>query len=76
MKTIDIQKKTDKELQDFLLQLHRKLFNMRFQKASGELTNFSEFRKTRRTIARIKTHLNTVKASSIAAMQVKERSNA
>jgi large subunit ribosomal protein L29 len=35
--------------------LKRKLFNLRFQRASGELDNTAELKKTRRDIARVMT---------------------
>ena len=38
-------------------ELKRKLFNLRFQRASGELDNTAEFGKTRRDIARVMTVL-------------------
>lgn len=36
-------------------ELKRKLFNLRFQRAKGELDNTAEFGKTRRDIARVMT---------------------
>jgi len=36
-------------------ELKRKLFNLRFQRAKGELDNTAEFRKTKRDIARVMT---------------------
>jgi large subunit ribosomal protein L29 len=36
-------------------ELKRKLFNLRFQRASGELDNTAEIKKTRRDIARVMT---------------------
>jgi large subunit ribosomal protein L29 len=41
--------------------LKKELFNLRFQKASGELTNTSRFREARKEIARILTQLRTLK---------------
>lgn len=37
--------------------LKKELFNLRFQKTLGELTNMSRFAKVRKDIARIKTEL-------------------
>jgi len=76
MKYLEIKSKTEKELQDLLKQLGKKLFNLRFQQSSGELTNASEFRKTRKTIARIKTHLNSIVADSSSIEKIKESNNA
>lgn len=37
--------------------LKKELFNLRFQKTLGELTNMSKFAKVRKDVARIKTEL-------------------
>ena len=37
--------------------LKKELFNLRFQKTLGELTNMSRFAKVRKDVARIKTEL-------------------
>lgn len=47
----------DKKLKDSLLLLKKELFNLRFQKTLGELTNTSRFLKVKKSIARIKTEL-------------------
>ncbi len=51
----DVRAKTEDELQDTLLQLKKEQFNLRFQKASGQLENTTRVRQVRRDIARIKT---------------------
>ena len=38
--------------------LKKELFNLRFQKTLGELTNTSRFAKVRKNIARVNTELN------------------
>jgi large subunit ribosomal protein L29 len=55
MKAEDVRAKTPDQLQDDLLQLKKEQFNMRFQRASGQLENTSRVRAVRRDIARIKT---------------------
>ena len=57
MKAIDLRNKTPDELQDSLLDLRKEQFNLRFQKASGQLENTARVRQVRRDIARIKTIL-------------------
>lgn len=37
--------------------LKKELFNLRFQKTLGELTNISRFAKVRKDVARVKTEL-------------------
>jgi large subunit ribosomal protein L29 len=57
MKAEDVRAKTIDELKDQLLQLKKEQFNLRFQKASGQLENTGRVREVRRDIARIKTIL-------------------
>ncbi len=57
MKTADLRAKTPDELTDSLLDLRKEQFNLRFQKASGQLENTARVRQVRRDIARIKTVL-------------------
>ncbi|MBL4618831.1 MAG: 50S ribosomal protein L29 [Marinicaulis sp.] len=48
---------TRDELKDKLLLLKKEQFNLRFQKASGQLEKTTRIREVRRDIARIKTVL-------------------
>ncbi|MFC2953030.1 50S ribosomal protein L29 [Marinicaulis aureus] len=48
---------TADELKDRLLQLKREQFNLRFQKASGQLEKTTRIGEVRKDIARIKTIL-------------------
>jgi len=57
MKAGDVRAKTDDELKGELDQLSKEVFNLRFQKASGQLENTARVRQVRRDIARIKTVL-------------------
>jgi len=57
MKAKDVKAKTTDELNTELAQLGKEVFNLRFQKASGQLENTARVREVRRTIARIKTVL-------------------
>jgi len=58
MKAADIRQKSDDELGDMLIDLRKEAFNLRFQKASGQLENTARMRAVRRDIARIKTTLH------------------
>jgi large subunit ribosomal protein L29 len=51
----DLRAKTPDELADLLVALRREQFNLRFQRATGQLENTSRIREARRDIARIKT---------------------
>ena len=57
MKADDVRAKTQDELKVELDKLAKERFNLRFQKASGQLENTSRVRQVRRDIARIKTIL-------------------
>jgi len=57
MNAKDVKAKTTDELNAELAQLTKEVFNLRFQKASGQLENTARVRDARRTIARIKTVL-------------------
>ena len=55
MKAADVRTMTPDQLGDELLKLKKEQFNLRFQRASGQLENTSRVREVRRDIARIKT---------------------
>ena len=57
MKTMDARAKTDDELTGELDVLGKEIFNLRFQRANGQLENTARVRQVRRDIARIKTLL-------------------
>jgi large subunit ribosomal protein L29 len=57
MKAEDLRVKTPDQLKTDLSQLQKEQFNLRFQRASGQLENTSRVRAVRRDIARIKTIL-------------------
>ncbi len=58
MKAGDVRAKTDDELKTELSQLAKEVFNLRFQKASGQMENTARMRQARRDVARIKTILS------------------
>ena len=64
MKAADVRAKTPDELKESLLQLKKEQFNLRFQKASGQLENTARVRQVRRDIARIKTVLRQTQQAS------------
>ena len=64
MKAVDLRTKSLDELQDNLLALRKEIFNLRFQRASGQLESTARVRQARRDIARIKTVLNAKKQTA------------
>jgi large subunit ribosomal protein L29 len=57
MKIADIRGKTVDQLKDDLTNLRKEQFNLRFQRASGQLENVARIRVVRRDIAKIMTAL-------------------
>ena len=51
----DLRAMSDDQLNDEVLKLKKEQFNMRFQRATGQLENTSQVRVVRRDIARAKT---------------------
>ena len=55
MKPADLRAMSVDQLDDELMKLKKERFNLRFQRATGQLENTSRVRAVRRDIARIKT---------------------
>ncbi|MBB4001410.1 MAG: 50S ribosomal protein L29 [Aurantimonas endophytica] len=66
MKASDVKTLTQDELTDELAKLKKEQFNLRFQRATGQLENTARVRQVRRDIARIKT-INRSKAAEAKA---------
>jgi large subunit ribosomal protein L29 len=66
MKIEDIRHKTPDQLRDDLTRLKKEQFNLRFQKATGQLEKTSRVREVRRDIARIETILSEKSKASAA----------
>ncbi len=57
-KATDLRAQKNEELEGRLGELKKEQFNLRFQKASGQLTNTAQFGRVRQEIAQIKTILH------------------
>ncbi|MBN9580492.1 MAG: 50S ribosomal protein L29 [Afipia sp.] len=55
LKIEDIRAMSADQMDDAVLNLKKERFNLRFQRATGQLENTSRLRQARRDIARIKT---------------------
>ncbi|MBS0191471.1 MAG: 50S ribosomal protein L29 [Phycisphaerales bacterium] len=55
--TLDVKKFQDQQLKDELASLQKKLFDLRSQTVTEKVKDTSQFKKTRRNIARINTEL-------------------
>jgi large subunit ribosomal protein L29 len=64
MKSDDLRHKSDDQLKDELIGLRKEAFNLRFQRATGQLENTARVGQVRRDIARIKTILTEKRKAS------------
>jgi large subunit ribosomal protein L29 len=71
MKINDLRKKSESELAEELLGLRKEQFNLRMQRATGQLSRPDQFDKVRKSIARIKTLLSEQSRQKTAAGQKK-----
>ena len=71
MKAEDVRALSPDQLKDELLKLKKEQFNLRFQKATGQLENTTRVRVVRRDIARLKTIAHTKAAASGRAAKTK-----
>ncbi|MBV8850793.1 MAG: 50S ribosomal protein L29 [Methylobacteriaceae bacterium] len=60
----DLRVLSDDQLNDEVLRLKKEQFNLRFQRATGQLENTSRVREVRRDIARAKTIASQKRASA------------
>lgn len=57
MKAAELRGKTRDQLKEQLIALRKEAFNLRFQRASGQIENTARVRQVRREIAQVKTVL-------------------
>jgi large subunit ribosomal protein L29 len=62
MKIGDIRARSPDQMDDAVVNLKKERFNLRFQRATGQLENTSRLREARRDIARVKTVAAQVRA--------------
>ena len=75
MKTADARAMTVDQLDDEVLKLKKEQFNLRFQRATGQLENTSRVRVIRRDIARIKTIARQKRVGEVAPQRAAESKN-
>jgi large subunit ribosomal protein L29 len=68
MKPADLRAMSADQLDDEFLKLKKERFNLRFQRATGQLENTSRVRAVRRDIARIKTIAAQKRTGSVPAV--------
>ncbi|PIZ30847.1 MAG: 50S ribosomal protein L29 [Alphaproteobacteria bacterium CG_4_10_14_0_8_um_filter_53_9] len=62
MNFAELLNQTEAQLKDTLLGLRKEQMNLRFQKAAGQLANPNRWRAVRKTIAKVKTAINSGQA--------------
>ncbi len=63
----DLKAMSPDQLQDQLLSLKKEQFNLRFQRATGQLENTSRVRQVRRDVARIQTIARQKRAAAASS---------
>ena len=66
MKAADIRAMTIDQIDDEVLKLKKEQFNLRFQRANGQLENTGRVRSVRKEIARLETVMTEKRASASA----------
>ena len=64
LKPDDLRAMTPDQLDDELIKVKKEQFNLRFQRATGQLANTARVREVRRDIARIKTVAQAKRAAA------------
>ena len=64
LKPHDLRAMTPDQLDDELIKFNKEQFNLRFQRATGQLANTARVREVRRDIARIKTAAQAKRAAT------------
>ena len=67
MKATEVRDMTVDQLRDELAKLKKEQFNLRFQRASGQLENTARIKDVRRDVARVQTILSQKVAAESAA---------
>ena len=67
MRAEDLRVKSVDELGEELVELRREQFNLRMQRATGQLARPHEYGRVRKDIARVKTVMAELKAKSVKA---------
>ena len=60
MKIAELKNKTIDQLKSILIDLKKESFNLRFQKANGQLENTSRVKVVKRSVARVLTLINNL----------------
>lgn len=67
MNANDLRKQSSEDLDKALLELRKEQFNLRMQRASGQLSNPARFKAVQKDIARIKTVMTEMASTAAGA---------
>ena len=76
MKSVDVRAMTLDQIDDEVLKLKKEQFNLRFQRATGQLENTSRVRVIRRDVARLKTMAAQTRSGSMPEIAPKPKAEA
>jgi large subunit ribosomal protein L29 len=76
MKSVDVRAMTLDQIDDEVLKLKKEQFNLRFQRATGQLENTSRVRVIRRDVARLKTIAAQKRAGAMPEIAPKPKAEA
>jgi large subunit ribosomal protein L29 len=76
MKAGELRSMSLDQLDDQLVKLKKEQFNLRFQRASGQLENTSRVRQVRRDIARVMTLARQKQAGAVPARKTSSKNDA
>ena len=76
MKSVDVRAMTLDQIDDEVLKLKKEQFNLRFQRATGQLENTSRVRVIRRDVARLKTIAAQKRSGSMPEIAPKPKAEA
>ena len=65
MKINELKNKTLDQLKSILIDLKKESFNLRFQKANGQLENTSRVKVVKRSVARVLTLINNLSSNEM-----------
>ena len=65
MKIDELKNKTIDQLKSILIDLKKEAFNLRFQKANGQLENTSRVKVVKRSVARVLTLINNLSKKEV-----------
>jgi large subunit ribosomal protein L29 len=65
MKVIELRKQSDEELREQISTTRQEIFNLRFQRATGQLENHRQLRTARQQLARLSTLLSERAAGGV-----------